>query len=52
LLLQRGEALIDVSRLLGHRDVGITAKVYAHFIEHKMTAVQDLASSVLGHGKK
>jgi len=52
LLLQRGEALIDVSRLLGHRDVGITAKVYAHFIEHKMTAVQDLASSVLGHAKK
>jgi integrase len=51
LLLQRGETLIDVSRLLGHRDIGITAKVYAHFIERRTTAVQDLASSVLGRTK-
>jgi integrase len=51
LLLQRGEALIDVSRLLGHRDISITARVYAHFIERKTTAVQDLASSVLGRAK-
>jgi len=47
LLLQRGEALIDVSRALGHRDIGVTSKVYAHFIERKSTAIQDLASSVL-----
>jgi integrase len=51
LLLMRGEALLEVSRLLGHRDIGITAKVYAHFIDHKTTAVQDLASIVLGSRK-
>jgi integrase len=46
LLLLRGEPLINVSQLLGHRDIAITAKVYAHFIPSKNTAVQDLASSV------
>lgn len=48
LLLMRNETLVKVSRLLGHRDISITAKVYAHFIEDKTTAVQDLASSVMG----
>jgi integrase len=48
LLLMRNEVLIEVSRLLGHRDIAITAKVYAHFIDQKGTAVQDLASSVFG----
>jgi integrase len=42
LLLMRGEALLEVSRLLGHRDVAVTARVYAHFIDQKRTAVQDL----------
>jgi len=52
LLLMRGWPLPEVSTLLVHRDIGITAKVYAHFIDPKTTAVQDLASSVLGHAKK
>jgi hypothetical protein len=46
------ETLIEVSRLLGHRDVGITARVNTHFVEHKSTAIQDLASSLLEHAKK
>jgi integrase len=52
LLLTKGKPLLEVSRLLGHRDIGITATVYAHFTDQKTTAVQDLASSVMGHGKK
>jgi integrase len=52
LLLDKGKPLPEVSRLLGHRDIGITARVYAHFIDKKTTAVQELASSVMGHGKK
>jgi integrase len=51
LLLMRGETLPKVSHLLGHRDIAITAKVYAHFIDDKTTAVQDLATSVLGSRK-
>jgi hypothetical protein len=47
----RGETLPKVSHLLGHRDIAITAKVYAHFIDDKTTAVQDLATSVLGSRK-
>jgi hypothetical protein len=52
LLIMRGRPLPEVIVLLGHRDIGITAKVYAHFIDQKTTAAQDLGSSVLGHAKK
>ncbi|MBI2228858.1 MAG: tyrosine-type recombinase/integrase [Deltaproteobacteria bacterium] len=52
LLLMRGRPLPEVSMLLGYRDIGITAKVYAHFIDQKTTAVQDLVSSVLGARQK
>jgi integrase len=52
LLLMPDRPLPEVSMLLGYRDIGITAKVYAHFIDQKTTAVRDLASSVLGHAKK
>jgi integrase len=52
LLLSNGKPLIEVSRLLGHRDIGITSRVYAHFTDKKTTAIQDLVSSVMGHSKK
>lgn len=52
LLLMRGTPLIEVSRLLGHRDIQITAQTYAHFIDQKSSAVQDLASSILGSRRK
>ena len=54
LLLATGEPgmLPRVSRLLGHGDVGITSRVYTHFIEDDTTPAQDLASRVLARAKK
>jgi len=53
-LLATGEPgmLPRVSRLLGHGDVGITARVYTHFIDDETTPAQDLASRVLARAKK
>ncbi|HMF51158.1 MAG TPA: tyrosine-type recombinase/integrase, partial [Candidatus Saccharimonadales bacterium] len=50
-LLKMGTSLSDVSHFLGHRDVGITSRSYAHFIDDDSTAVQDMASRVLSHAK-
>jgi integrase len=54
LLLQAGVPLQKVSTMLGHRDISITARVYAHFIEDGINAVQSLTERVLAssNGKR
>jgi hypothetical protein len=44
--------LMAARRLLGHGDVGITARVYTHFIDDETTPAQDLASRILARAKK
>jgi hypothetical protein len=41
-----------VSALLGHGDVGISARVYTHFIDDDMRPAQDLATRVLARTAK
>ena len=48
LLLEKGVAVPEVSALLGHKDSYVTWKVYAHFTRRESTAVQNLATSILG----
>ena len=52
LQLDRGVSLPRVSRMLGHRDTTITSRTYGHWIDQETTAIQDLASSVLAHGRR
>jgi len=52
-LLKDGVALKDVSHYLGHKDISITARTYAHFIEDNSTAIADYASRIMARaGKK
>jgi len=45
ILARQGVSLLDASRLMGHSNVNITAKVYSHVNDHdKKNAVQKLAS--------
>lgn len=52
LLVVKGTPIPKVSRLLGHTNAAFSWKVYVHFIEDHEKSVQDLASSVVGHGQK
>lgn len=51
-LLADGTSLKDVSHYLGHKDVSITSRVYAHFVETESDAVQNYADRVLARAKK
>jgi len=48
LLLADGRPVPEVSHLLGHRNAQVTMSIYAHFIPKETTAVQDLATSIMG----
>jgi integrase len=50
-LLMEGKPLQKVSKLLGHRDIGITAETYAHFIPDEGTEIQDLATRVMARAQ-
>jgi len=51
LLLADGVPVPEVGAYLGHKDCGITLKVYAHFVREETRAVHDLASSILAGGQ-
>jgi len=45
ILARQGVSLLDASRLMGHSNVNITAKIYSHVSENdKKNAVQKLAA--------
>ena len=45
ILARRGVSLLDASRLMGHADINITAKIYSHVTDNdKKNAVQKLAA--------
>ncbi len=51
LQLEAGADLFDVSRALGHSDIGTTANVYAHWTDKMRQSVADRAEGFLaGHG--
>jgi integrase len=48
LQLETGAELFDVSRALGHADIGTTANVYAHFTEAMADRMADRMAGILG----
>ncbi len=55
LQLEAGADLFDVSRALGHADIGTTANVYAHFTEAMADRMADRMAGILdaaADGKK
>lgn len=48
LQLEAGAELFDVSRALGHADIGTTANVYAHFTEAMADRMADRMAGILG----
>jgi integrase len=51
LLLADGADIVEVSHLLGHKNPGITLRIYSHFVRRETKSVQNLASSILAGGK-
>jgi integrase len=51
LLLADGRPAPEVAAYLGHKDCGVTLKVYAHFVREETRAVHDLASSIFAGGQ-
>jgi integrase len=52
LLLADGIPAPEVGSYLGHRDCGVTLKVYAHFVRRETGALRNLASSILAEGQR
>ncbi len=48
LQLEAGAELFEVSRALGHTDIGTTANVYAHFTEAMADRMADRMAGILG----
>ena len=51
LLLADGKPAPEVAAYLGHKDCGVTLKVYAHFVREETRAIHDLAASILAGGQ-
>jgi integrase len=51
LLLADGADIAEVSHLLGHKNPGITLRIYSHFVRRETKSVQNLASSILAGGQ-
>jgi integrase len=47
LLLADGVDPVEVSHLLGHKNPGITLRIYSHFVRRETKSVQNLASSIM-----
>ena len=47
IMLAHGAQLIDVSHILGHRDVGVTARIYAHSFDEGQRSAIVAASRVI-----
>jgi site-specific recombinase XerD len=50
LQLEAGAELFEVSRALGHTDIGTTANVYAHFTEAMAGRMADRMTGILDSG--
>jgi len=48
LQLEAGAELLEVSRALGHTDIGTTAKLYAHWTEAMAARTAERMSGILG----
>ncbi len=51
LLLADGIPAPEVSAYLGHKDCGVTLKIYAHFVREETGAMHNLASSIFAGGQ-
>jgi len=51
LLLADGIPAPEVGAYLGHKDCGVTLKVYAHFVREETRAVHNLAASIFAGGQ-